>query len=158
MQQWDFNSGTAEAPEAAHIVVANNLSATAKDLPSTVAALYNQTLEGGFLILQASPAPRSALQPACVRPSISIADIGSLHLYTSVLGWRHQLLRSACAADCPASSCTVVLAHLMVAASDQDSGRLTNSEHGLLGAGADRPSGSGHLLLVQGRLEAQGRP
>ena len=55
MQQWDINNAQAEAPEPAHIIVANNLSATAKDLPSAVAALYEQTLEGGFLCLQVSP-------------------------------------------------------------------------------------------------------
>ena len=52
VQQWDINNAPAEAPEPAHIIVANNLSATAKDLPSAVAALYEQTLEGGFLCLQ----------------------------------------------------------------------------------------------------------
>ena len=82
LQKWDINAPNGEAPEAAHIVVANNLSATAKDLPAAVAALFNQTLDYGFVILQVRcaclscmgrPARLSSGLPQHVQPQLHLA-------------------------------------------------------------------------------------
>ena len=47
-----MNAADAELPGPFNILVASNLSATAKDLPSALANMYDSVLEGGFLYLQ----------------------------------------------------------------------------------------------------------
>lgn len=51
MQSWDIN-GNKASPGPFNILVANNLSSTAKNLPSALASLYNNIQEGGFLMLE----------------------------------------------------------------------------------------------------------
>jgi hypothetical protein len=50
-QSWDINNAKA-SPGPFNIMVANNLSTTAKDLPAALASLYDNVLEGGFLMLE----------------------------------------------------------------------------------------------------------
>ena len=47
-----MNAVDVELPGPFNILVASNLSATAKDLPSALANLYDSVLEDGFLYLQ----------------------------------------------------------------------------------------------------------
>lgn len=51
MQAWNLDK-TAPSPGEFNIIVANNLSSNAQDLPSALKALYDSTEEGGFLFLQ----------------------------------------------------------------------------------------------------------
>ena len=52
LQGWDINDPEAESPDPFNIVVARNLSQTAKDLPRALASLHSSIEDGGFLVLQ----------------------------------------------------------------------------------------------------------
>lgn len=65
MQPWDLDK-SGNAPGQYNILVANNLSANVHDLPSALDALYENTLEGGFIFLQVTVLPPVTLVLICL--------------------------------------------------------------------------------------------
>ena len=65
LQEWDVNAANAPCPF--DILVANNLSATATHLQSSLAAIHASLAEGGFLLLQVSIPNQPAMLERCWR-------------------------------------------------------------------------------------------